>query len=439
MRLVFVAGEAQPEQHCLDLDRLDDRVVELPYRDEAAVLRAFGARQLTSTRVVAPARQRGIDIAQRMEAELDCPATRVDLGLFQQASPVKVTGIDGNGNAVATAEGPDQQGVVQIQLSGSGIVTVVVEAPQDETTLLQLCYECAGAPTLQVEAIGVDVNGGQHGPFHPVADTITVEVPTCAVCLCAASHPFACWRSASLSRRMATPWLPPRTCSSDWSMRWRLGGVGEVLEADSDYRVRVTTKVEGIGEGALAGTNPTHEVTELSYFRTQGPPALVSLSTPVHHPPEETFDSGLDDLTRYVAQTVPPTVPAQGEQALLPRPVYRAYDVGAVFNEDYVDLMYRLARRDLLLYLYDSNNQPVRDAAGRLIVSANRWGVTESVTLSESTVRYISVLDQAEVRARRSDDHPPPGDSVRRRCRAGARARHGARGPPGPSTDARRF
>ena len=67
---------------------------------------------------------------------------------------------------------------------------------------------------------------------------------------------------------------------------------------------------------------------------------------------------------------------------MLPRPVYRAYDVGAVFNEDYVDLMYRLARRDLLLYLYDSNNQPVRDA-GRLIVSANRWGVTESLTLSE--------------------------------------------------------
>ena len=75
--------------------------------------------------------------------------------------------------------------------------------------------------------------------------------------------------------------------------------------------------------------------------------------------------------------------------------MYRAYDVGAVFNEDYVDLMYRLARHDLYLYLYDNNNRPVRDAAGRLIVSANRWGVTESLTLTESTVRYLTVIDQS--------------------------------------------
>src|SRR5207247_2445853 len=88
-------------------------------------------------------------------------------------------------------------------------------------------------------------------------------------------------------------------------------------------------------------------------------------------------------------------VPAAGEQPLLPRPVYRAYDVGVVFNEDYVDLMYRLAHRDLLLYLYDSNNQPVRDAQGRLIVSANRWGVTETTTLTASMIRYLSVIDGA--------------------------------------------
>ena len=55
----------------------------------------------------------------------------------------------------------------------------------------------------------------------------------------------------------------------------------------------------------------------------------------------------MDDLTRYVHQTVPATVPNPARSRLLPRPVYRAYDVGVAFNEDYVDLMYRLERRDL--------------------------------------------------------------------------------------------
>jgi len=398
MRLVFAAGEADPERRCLDLDRIEGDETPLPYRDGGAELRVSRqGRALGATRVVTFAGRRGIDIAERLEANLGCPAARVDLVLLQQASPVEVAGLDADGNVVAAAAGPDRQGLVTVRLLGNGIVTVLVDAPQDETTLLQLCYECPGPPVLAVEAVGFDVNGGQHGPFLPADDTITVDVDdlrgvlvrgrgrVCLVEVCVTYPPDgdAVAAAEDMRRRLA-----------DAMALW--GGAGEVLAAGADYRVRVVTKVEAVGEDALAGMNATHEVTELAYFRTEGPPALVTLATPVHHPPQEPFDSGLDDLTRYVAQTVPATVPARGEQAPLPRPVYRAYDVGAVFNEDYVDLMYRLARRDLLLYLYDSNNQPVRDAAGRLIVSANRWGVTESLTLTESTVRYLSVLDQAE-------------------------------------------
>lgn len=106
------------------------------------------------------------------------------------------------------------------------------------------------------------------------------------------------------------------------------------------------------------------------------------------------FNSGLEDLTPYVRQTVPATVPAEGEQPLLPRPVYRAYDVGVEFDAEsrYIDLMYRLARRDLGLYVYDNNNQPVRDAQGRLIVLSNRWGVTEKLTLTESEERWVTLV-----------------------------------------------
>ena len=109
-------------------------------------------------------------------------------------------------------------------------------------------------------------------------------------------------------------------------------------------------------------------------------------------PPQ--FDSGLQDLSRYVEQTVPPTVPAAvGETPPLPRPVYRAYDVGVHFNENYVESMYRLAGRDLALALYDNNNQPVRDHRGRLLTTANRWGRADTVDLSASEERWISHLN----------------------------------------------
>lgn len=108
------------------------------------------------------------------------------------------------------------------------------------------------------------------------------------------------------------------------------------------------------------------------------------------------LDSGLNDLTPYVRQTVPATVPAAGEKPPLPRPVYRAYDVGVEFNENYVEQMYRMERRDLGLYLYDNNNRPVRDAQGRLIVLSNRWRTAEQLILTESETRGIWVVNASD-------------------------------------------
>jgi hypothetical protein len=171
---------------------------------------------------------------------------------------------------------------------------------------------------------------------------------------------------------------------------------GEVLEPHTTYRLKVVTTIEAKGEKELSGYSPPiFEQTEFAYFRTEGPPGLTLLSTPIGHPKPDEFKSGLDDLTRYVHQTVPATVPAAGEKPPLPRPVYRAYDVGVEFTPDakYVDLMYRLDRRDLGLYLYDNNNRPVRDAQGRLIVLTNRWGVTDDLMLTESELRWIITVN----------------------------------------------
>ena len=140
---------------------------------------------------------------------------------------------------------------------------------------------------------------------------------------------------------------------------------------------------------------------QCAYFRTEGPPGLAAYSVPIGHPQETAgapagtsdpppFDSGVQDLSRYVQQTVPPTVPDAGEKPPLPRPVYRAYDVGVRFNENYVDAMYRLAGRDLSLSLYDNNNQPVRDHLGRLLTTVNHWGRADSVELSASEERWIT-------------------------------------------------
>jgi hypothetical protein len=171
--------------------------------------------------------------------------------------------------------------------------------------------------------------------------------------------------------------------------------VGAVLEPDTIYRLKILTRAEATGEEELAGWSNTLEQEEIGYFRTSGPPGLTRLSVPVNQPNPGQFDSGLTDLARYVAQTIPPTVPPPGQKPALPRPVYRAYDVGVAFNEDYVDLLYRISGRDLGLYLFDNNNTPVRDASGRLIARPNEWGNVETLTLAASDQRWIQIVNES--------------------------------------------
>lgn len=208
-----------------------------------------------------------------------------------------------------------------------------------------------------------------------------------------------------------------------------------VLEPYTVYRLAIMTAIDYEGEAELSGKRGTYEQTEYAFFRTSGPPGLSHLSlSPETVNIEEsarrtqggdllTIDntgrigeitedevagldpagqqlvlkSALDTLVPYVAQTIPPTVPDEGEKPLLPRPVYRAYDVGVLLKEgnNYVELMYRLARRDLGLYLFDNNSRPVRDAEGRLIVLNNHWGRREEVTLTESAERWLTMISTA--------------------------------------------
>jgi hypothetical protein len=229
----------------------------------------------------------------------------------------------------------------------------------------------------------------------------------------------------------------------DETARWQQ--TGNVLQPDTIYRLKVVTEIQVEGEKELAGWNETKTQTEYVYFRTEGPPGLARLSIPLStraltsseeeevalRDPDGKFKlidgndeeklvsdltdkqgrravlkSDLNDLTLYVQQTVPATMPAKGQQPQLPRPVYRAYDVGVEFNEDYVDLLYRLERRDLGLYMFDNNNRPVRDAQGRLIILSNQWGRTEDLELTRSEERWITTANASKCITLDTNDIP---------------------------------
>lgn len=186
--------------------------------------------------------------------------------------------------------------------------------------------------------------------------------------------------------------------------RWEQSGT--VLEPNSTYRLRVETEIEARGEDELAGYEETLKQTEFAYFRTGGPPgvpavrddgsSMAGLSVPPGHANPSKFSSGLDDLGAYVEETVPPTLSGDGGKRSEPSPVYRAYDVGVRFDEDYVELMYRQARRDLGLYLFDANDRPVRDNRGRILPANNRWGNTEELGLSDRDARWIETLEERD-------------------------------------------
>ncbi|CBW77387.1 unnamed protein product (plasmid) [Mycetohabitans rhizoxinica HKI 454] len=181
-----------------------------------------------------------------------------------------------------------------------------------------------------------------------------------------------------------------------------------ILSPHTTFRLKLVTEL-GVRlppgskvPDAFAGTRT---ITQLSYFRTEGPPGLSALAPSGNAlipdagtggataPPS--IATGLEDLSRYVRQTIPPTVPPPGQPPILPRPVYRGYDAGVIFGVNYVDLMYALEGRDLSLVLYDMNERPVRDAHGRLAVLPNRWARTDQIDLTDSERRWLEVLDHA--------------------------------------------
>jgi hypothetical protein len=338
----------------------------------------------------------GLGFGASLVIDLPRPSLTVTMLVRHSAVPVTAEGVEMDGTAVQATVAPGSGGLPDtVSLSGESITRVVVHSTQDGL-LHQITYAWETVVEEKVEATGFDNRENSYGPFYLSHHVIDVRGSRMTRIEITSEQGFGLVRACAtigLSQSELTEREEMMQHLSDGLARW--SQTGDILEPNTHYRLTICTRLKTTEDpiNVLGGTDGVNDLTEYAYFKTGGPPGLQKLLPLPGSQNSDKFKSGLDDLTLYVHQTVPATVPEPGELPLLPRPVYRSYDVGVEFNEDYVDLMYRISGRDLGLYLYDSNNRPVRDAAGRLVVLSNRWGRAESLVLTQSDKLWIQVIN----------------------------------------------
>ena len=217
-------------------------------------------------------------------------------------------------------------------------------------------------------------------------------------------------------------------------------GKGNILEPYTKYRLKIETNVTR----KMNSSEKSEPICEYAFFRTEGPPGFAELalfriyndvdaivgdisklknkfsehgiylsdSSSLKQNEENkwkikdgkrTFlvEKGDNILTVYAEaghehplnrldSYVRGTIPRNGQH-----PYYRAYDMGIAFNQDYVELMYKIAKQDLWIYLFDNDGQPVRDAFGRIIAFGNVWGKPEEIELTEEEEIYVWLMENS--------------------------------------------
>ena len=407
VRLWVVEGR-RDEQVCLDFRDRKPADVALPLVEQGVTFGGAGATSIApvpttlgnmfglNCDVHAATPEDGLTIT------LPCGASAVELMLSCLLAPpaveapaIAVFNTDGEQVAGRSMLNPKQQPEI-VRFEGKDLRHIRISPRGGTAFLHKLCFLCPEtAPS--VIATGFDVEGRPTGNFHNEGNVVEVtgegltrvqvtgRVEVCLLKICALFGPEP--EEVAHRQEMATH-------LRQQVVRWQ--DEGEVLEPFSDYRLTIVTATDAYGSGELSGERHLRQ-TKHAYFRTGGPPGLTKLSLPSGRDPQDAdkFDSGLDDLTRYARQTIPATVPADGKKPMMAKPFYRAYDVGVEFNENYVELMYRMSGRDLGLYLYDSNNLPPRGADGRLLVQSGEWGNAEELTLTEGEKRWLALAESA--------------------------------------------
>lgn len=401
---IWLLKPKKVEKTCINFLNRSPKDVKLPLAEQGATIGVPGANSSFKTIQTVLGAMTGLNCAVMQPAifpiTLPCGATEVELMLTRMpiagasADAPIVQVFDSKGTKIAEKKmlNPDRQPEI-VRFEGSDLKQITIFSTRGLVYLHKLCFLCPASPAT-VTAVGIDVGektvtatnkdnlielNGEG--ITQVQLTGTGEI--CCLKVCTTLRP-------PVEELAEYDKLKDHLLSTELTERWQQAG--EVLEPYTTYRLQIDTTINAIGEGQLAGSAKNLNQTEYAYFRTEGPPGLTELSLPIGRDGKK-FESGLDDLTRYVRQTIPATVPAMGEKPQMAKPFYRAYDIGIEFNENYVDLMYRLSERDLGLYLYDNNNRPVRDAEGRLLVQSGVWGKADHQTLTKEEARWIAQVN----------------------------------------------
>ena len=402
---LLIVEKNKDRKVCLDFRKRQPGNVTLPIDEQGVTLGAGGVTNLASVATtIGDLKGLKLPFSNPGTPEIGMTitfaraASVVEL-MMSYLSPVAVernivvAAFNSHGEQVASKlmTNPQRQPEI-VRFEGEDLKQIKISSPRGTIYIYKLCFVCP-VTTPSVTATGFDDEGNRTELFENRGNELELtgrnltkvelsgEREICLLNICALFGPDP--EEVAQREEMAAH------LNSEVA-RWQ--DEGEVLEPFSAYRLTVVTKVNASAPSLNPGSRDLDQV-EHAYFRTEGPPGLTTLSLPPGRKPEDAdkFDSGLEDLTRYVRQTIPATVPAVGEKPVMPKPFYRAYDIGLEFNEDYVDLMYRISGRDLGLYIYDSNNEPARDVEGRLLVQSGDWGTVEELTLTEGEQRWLAL------------------------------------------------
>ena len=164
--------------------------------------------------------------------------------------------------------------------------------------------------------------------------------------------------------------------------RW--SSAEQILEPETWYRLTVELETVRTHNGEDEPVTCTHYAT----FQTSGPSGLApttavsdaELTSPAAALSEPPYPVG-GQLTT-AAPYLQSSIPGQGAVA-----VYRAYDLGAEFNESYVEQMYGA---DMRVRLLDRNGLPVLDESGNEVLFANQWGQMPTSEISETDLPYLT-------------------------------------------------
>ena len=289
----------------------------------------------------------------------------------------------------------------RMRRTGSRVARVTVEMVYPHFAMIHTVHA-----RLPVSATAVSREGSDtFGPFEEVDGVITVVGDDLGLVKLdtAAPSEFTIMQLCTPDRRLE---LQRHTISS----LDRLTEEDFIFDPQADYRMVVTTRRNDhaiAGNNDAAKVNEDIKITEQAYFHIVGPPGIEVPAKPATPPPSsgEGDSTGFEDLRFYVKSTVPDSTPASDGKPVIPRAFYRAYDVSIAFNEpSSVEKMYRLARRDLTLRLFDTGNNPVLDAAGNPVVPTTRWDTATQPTLTDAQNRWVQMVNAA---ACRPSDIPP--------------------------------